>query len=173
MAPSREHVHEFWRTLTDQGFRDDGPPGPREQYGPDYYGAFVLDADDNSIEAVYNIGRRGLRRCIDHVWLRVRDVSVSKRFYETIGPVLNFGLAGEGPARAHFGAPTGAFTVTSPDDGWSARRALTQNVQLAFAAPERATVDELQRVALAAGYRRDGAFVLDPDGNTIEAVDRT
>jgi catechol 2,3-dioxygenase-like lactoylglutathione lyase family enzyme len=44
-APSRGHVDEFWRTLTEQGFRDDGPPGLRELYRPGYYGAFVLDPD--------------------------------------------------------------------------------------------------------------------------------
>lgn len=46
-APSREHVDEFWRTLTAQGFRDDGPPGLREKYRPGNYGAFVLDSDRN------------------------------------------------------------------------------------------------------------------------------
>jgi catechol 2,3-dioxygenase-like lactoylglutathione lyase family enzyme len=44
-APSRDRVDEFWRTLTQQGFRDDGPPGLREKYRPGYYGAFVLDSD--------------------------------------------------------------------------------------------------------------------------------
>ena len=33
------------------GGRDNGQPGPREQFG--YYGAFVLDPDGNNIEAVY------------------------------------------------------------------------------------------------------------------------
>jgi catechol 2,3-dioxygenase-like lactoylglutathione lyase family enzyme len=44
-APSRGHVDDFWRKLTEQGFRDDGPPGLRELYRPGYYGAFVLDPD--------------------------------------------------------------------------------------------------------------------------------
>jgi hypothetical protein len=35
-APSREHVDEFWRTLTEQGFGDDGPPGLREKYRSGY-----------------------------------------------------------------------------------------------------------------------------------------
>jgi hypothetical protein len=34
------------------GYRDDGPPGPRTVYGPDYYGGFLLDPDGNSAEVV-------------------------------------------------------------------------------------------------------------------------
>jgi catechol 2,3-dioxygenase-like lactoylglutathione lyase family enzyme len=182
-APSREHVDEFWRTLTEQGFRDDGPPGLREQYRPGYYGAFVLDPDGNSIEAVHKENVRKDGRCIDHVWLRVRDVSASSRFYETIAAVLGFQLRSEEPNFAHFRADIGGLTVTSPDESWSVRRPLTENIHLAFPGSDRATVDEFHRAALAAGYRDNGppgerryhpgyygAFVLDPDGNTIEAV---
>ena len=39
---------------TDAGYRDDGAPGPRPQYSPDYYGAFLLDPDGNSVEAVHH-----------------------------------------------------------------------------------------------------------------------
>src|SRR5213078_2016346 len=53
-APSREHVDRFWAALTAAGYRDDGAPGPRPQYRDDYYGAFVLDPDGNSIEAVHH-----------------------------------------------------------------------------------------------------------------------
>ena len=45
VAPSRRHVDEFWRALTAAGHRDDGAPGLRPQYRPEYYGAFVLDPD--------------------------------------------------------------------------------------------------------------------------------
>jgi catechol 2,3-dioxygenase-like lactoylglutathione lyase family enzyme len=44
-APSCEHVDEFWRTLTEQNFGNDGRPGLREKYRAGYYGAFVLDPD--------------------------------------------------------------------------------------------------------------------------------
>jgi catechol 2,3-dioxygenase-like lactoylglutathione lyase family enzyme len=182
-APSRKHVDEFWRMLTEQGFRDDGPPGLREQYRPGYYGAFALDPDGNSIEAVHKENVRKNGGCIDHVWLRVRDVNASSRFYETIAAVLRFELRSEGANYAHFRADMGGLTVTSPHESWSARRPLTENIHLAFPGPDRATVDEFHRVALAAGYRDSGppgerryhpgyygAFVLDPDGNTIEAV---
>ena len=36
-----------------KGARDGGKPGPRLEYGPTYYGAFVFDADGNKIEACY------------------------------------------------------------------------------------------------------------------------
>jgi catechol 2,3-dioxygenase-like lactoylglutathione lyase family enzyme len=183
IAPSREHVDEFWRRLTEQGFPDDGPPGLREKYRPGYYGAFVLDADGNSIEAVHKENMRGDGGCVDHVWLRVRDVAASKRFYETITAVLGFRLTSEATTHAHFRAAAGGFTVTSPDEAWSVPRARSENVHLAFPASDRATVDEFHRVALAAGYRDNGppgerryhagyygAFVLDPDGNNTEAV---
>ncbi len=52
VARSREAVDEWWRTMTDAGYPDDGAPGPRPQYHPDYYGAFVRDPDGNNIEAV-------------------------------------------------------------------------------------------------------------------------
>ena len=42
-APSREAVDAWWRELTDEGHESDGAPGPRPAYGPEYYGAFVLD----------------------------------------------------------------------------------------------------------------------------------
>ncbi|MGE5272883.1 MAG: hypothetical protein ACM3QU_03805 [Verrucomicrobiota bacterium] len=45
VAPSHGRVDAFWRALVDAGHRDDGAPGSRPQYRPDYYGAFVLDPD--------------------------------------------------------------------------------------------------------------------------------
>ena len=52
VAPSRAHVHEFWRVGTEAGYRDAGPPGPRPQYSASYYGSFLLDPDGSSVEAV-------------------------------------------------------------------------------------------------------------------------
>jgi catechol 2,3-dioxygenase-like lactoylglutathione lyase family enzyme len=77
-APSREHVDEFWRTGTEAGYRDDGPPGPRPQYNEDYYGSFLLDPDGNSAEAVHH-GADREAGWIDHIWMRVANVNASKR----------------------------------------------------------------------------------------------
>ncbi len=52
IAPSRAHVDAFWPTGIEAGSRDDGAPGSRAEYGNDYYGGFLLDAEGNSVEAV-------------------------------------------------------------------------------------------------------------------------
>ncbi len=51
-APDREHVDGFYRSALGAGGRDHGEPGLRTVYHADYYGAFVLDPDDNNVEAV-------------------------------------------------------------------------------------------------------------------------
>lgn len=51
-ATSREQVDTFHRVAIEHGGRDHGEPGPRPNYGRGYYAAFVLDANDNNVEAV-------------------------------------------------------------------------------------------------------------------------
>jgi catechol 2,3-dioxygenase-like lactoylglutathione lyase family enzyme len=51
-APDRATVRAFYEKALKHGGHDAGPPGPRPQYSPTYYGAFVLDPDGNKIEAV-------------------------------------------------------------------------------------------------------------------------
>ncbi len=51
-APDRATVDAFHRTALAAGGRDNGAPGLRPQYHPNYYGAFVLDPDGHNIEAV-------------------------------------------------------------------------------------------------------------------------
>jgi catechol 2,3-dioxygenase-like lactoylglutathione lyase family enzyme len=51
-APNREAVDAFHATALRQGGTDEGGPGPRPQYGPGYYAAFVRDLDGYRIEAV-------------------------------------------------------------------------------------------------------------------------
>jgi len=51
-AGSRAEVDAFYRAALSAGGRDNGPPGVRAHYHPDYYGAFVLDPDGHNIEAV-------------------------------------------------------------------------------------------------------------------------
>src|SRR6266516_1873508 len=174
VAPSREHVEEFWRVGTGAGYRDDGAPGPRPQYSPEYYGSFVLDPDGNSAEAVYHEERR--RGPIDHLWIRVSDLDASRRFYETVAPFTGFSLRGEGPGRRGFVGESGSFSVVSGTP--------TEHVHMAFPATDDATVEAFHRAALAAGYTDNGApgerpiyhagyygaFVLDPDGNNVEVV---
>jgi catechol 2,3-dioxygenase-like lactoylglutathione lyase family enzyme len=51
-AENRAAVDAFWRAGLAHGGVDDGPPGLRPQYHPDYYGAFLRDPDGNRVEAV-------------------------------------------------------------------------------------------------------------------------
>lgn len=51
-APSAEAVDSFHAAALKAGGRSDGPPGPRPEYTPGYYAAFILDSDGNRIEAV-------------------------------------------------------------------------------------------------------------------------
>ena len=52
VAENRAQVDAFYRAALEAGGKDNGPPGIREIYHPDYYGAFVLDPDGHNIEAV-------------------------------------------------------------------------------------------------------------------------
>ena len=51
-AETREQVNKFYHAALKAGGKDNGPPGLREIYHPNYYGAFVLDPDGHNIEAV-------------------------------------------------------------------------------------------------------------------------
>jgi catechol 2,3-dioxygenase-like lactoylglutathione lyase family enzyme len=51
-AETRAQVDAFYGAAIAAGGRDNGPPGRRPHYGPDYYGAFVLDPDGHNLEAV-------------------------------------------------------------------------------------------------------------------------
>jgi len=51
-AANRAQVDAFYKTAMAAGGRDNGPPGVRAHYHPNYYGAFVLDPDGHNIEVV-------------------------------------------------------------------------------------------------------------------------
>lgn len=120
--------------------------------------------------------RRG--RLIDHVQLVVKDFGANRRFYEAVLAVLRIPIAGEGDG--FFWADE---LVVSSADSEAALGVLTGRVHLAFQTQDRATVEAFHRVGLEAGGRDNGApglrpyhpsyyaaFLLDPDGNNIEAV---
>jgi catechol 2,3-dioxygenase-like lactoylglutathione lyase family enzyme len=111
-------------------------------------------------------------RLLDHVHLRVADLEASKQFYAAAADVL--GLA---PLR-------GGDDWFSLDELFvSADGPVTTKLHLAFQAADRETVDRFHEAMLDAGARDNGApgereyhpgyyaaYVLDPDGNNIEAV---
>jgi len=51
-AESRAQVNAFYEAALKAGAKDNGPPGVREHYHPNYYGAFVIGPDGHNIEAV-------------------------------------------------------------------------------------------------------------------------
>lgn len=51
---SHEKVQEFYRAAISAGAKDYGAPGPRPQYTPNYYAAFILDPDGHNIEAMFD-----------------------------------------------------------------------------------------------------------------------
>jgi catechol 2,3-dioxygenase-like lactoylglutathione lyase family enzyme len=52
-APDTASVDAFHMAALRAGGHDNGPPGLRPQYGPDYYAAFVIDPDGYRLEAYY------------------------------------------------------------------------------------------------------------------------
>jgi catechol 2,3-dioxygenase-like lactoylglutathione lyase family enzyme len=171
---SPELVDEFWLVGTRAGYRQDGPPGLRPEYSDDYYGAFLLDPDGNSAEAVHH-GDVGNRHLIDHLWIGVDDVDAARAFYELAAPFSGFTLSSVLDERVHFGGANASFGLVD--------RTATENLHLAFEAHDNETVDAFYETLTRAGYRDNGppgerhyhpgyygAFVLDPDGNNVEVV---
>jgi catechol 2,3-dioxygenase-like lactoylglutathione lyase family enzyme len=177
VAPSRAAVDAFHAAGTSAGLRDDGAPGPRPQYRDDYYGAFLLDPDGNSVEAVHH-GAMRQGGNIDHLWIRVADLEAAQRFYELIGPHAGLRPGSSASDRRQFvDSEGGSFSLVAGDEP-------TEHLHMAFGTDDDARVHAFHEAATAAGYRDNGApgerpqyhpgyygaFVLDPDGNNIEVV---
>jgi catechol 2,3-dioxygenase-like lactoylglutathione lyase family enzyme len=178
-ARDRGQVDAFWPAGVDAGYRDDGAPGPRTQYGPSYYGGFLLDPDGNSVEAVHSDRENPVPNGrVDHLWIRVRDLQASRRFYTTIAPHAGLRLAHDDPGRVQLSGSDYSFSLVRDE------RPFTEHVHLAFPALENSAVRSFHAAAIAAGYEDHGApgeravyhpgyygaFVLDPDGHNIEVV---
>ena len=118
----------------------------------------------------------GPPRLFDHVALPVRDIARSRAFYERA--LQPFGV------RVVENSLGPGFTLGGQDFWIGEREAAAGSVHIAFAAPHRETVDAFHAAAVEAGGLDNGrpglrphyhsgyyaAFVLDPDGNNIEAV---
>jgi catechol 2,3-dioxygenase-like lactoylglutathione lyase family enzyme len=112
-------------------------------------------------------------RLIDHVHLRVADLAASKRFYVAVLGALGL-LEGFGEGDGYFFADE--LFVDAADRGRS-------SVHLAFQANDEASVRRFYEAGLRSGGKDNGApglrpyharyfsaFLLDPDGNNVEAV---
>jgi catechol 2,3-dioxygenase-like lactoylglutathione lyase family enzyme len=122
---------------------------------------------------------------LDHIGLAVADFDRAKAFYSAALAPLGVEIVHEVTAQETGSAPFSgygegdrAYFWISPDDKPKG------GLHAAFTAPSRERVDAFHRAAIAAGGRDNGppglrphyhahyyaAFVLDPDGNNIEAV---
>jgi catechol 2,3-dioxygenase-like lactoylglutathione lyase family enzyme len=115
----------------------------------------------------------------DHIGLKVQDLDAGVRFYSAALAPLGHALASRDAAGAGFGPP-GEPAL------WLTRVAAPAGAgaHVAFRAKDRAAVDRFHAAGLAAGGRDNGgpglradygptyyaAFLLDPDGNNVEAV---
>lgn len=117
-------------------------------------------------------------RLIDHIQLVVRDLAASETFYTAVMSVFDIPVLSTD--NGHFLADE---IIISSRDSPTAVGELTGRHHIAFQAKNRAIVDAFYSAALAHGGRDNGApgvrayhpgyyaaFVLDPDGNNIEAV---
>ena len=114
---------------------------------------------------------------IDHLNIGVADLAASRTFYERALAPLGYSPLMEAPYGVGFGKD-------GKPDFWISNRPPSGRLHIAIASPDRAGVDAFHREALAAGGRDNGApglrpqyhpsyyggFVLDPDGNNVEAV---
>ena len=113
---------------------------------------------------------------LDHVGLKVSDYAKSKAFFERALAPLGYKCLMEFPGAAGFGKDRPDF--------WISQGQKSNPTHIAFAADERSIVDGFHKAATGAGGKDNGqpglrkeyhptyygAFVLDPDGNNIEAV---
>ena len=117
-------------------------------------------------------------RLIDHLQLVVKDLAASRRFYGAVLQEVGVPIGGEGDT--YFWADE---LFVSSAESEAALGRLTGRHHLAFQARDRAAVDAFHKAGLAAGGTDNGppgersyhpgyyaAFLLDPDGNNIEAV---
>jgi catechol 2,3-dioxygenase-like lactoylglutathione lyase family enzyme len=114
----------------------------------------------------------------DHIGLRTKDIDASVRFYAAALAPLGHEVASQDASGAGLGPPGApALWLYSAKAGGGP-------AHIAFRAPNRAAVDRFYKKGMAAGGRDNGApglradysptyyaaFMLDPDGNNVEAV---
>ena len=125
---------------------------------------------------------------LDHTGIVVTDLPKARAFYDAVAKSLGLGIISPGKDFFLLGRGPGQIPylwigILRPSYWVEGSRAGINQMHVAFAAKDNAMVDEFYRAALAAGGRDNGspgpreagyygAFVLDPDGNNIEAVAR-
>ena len=128
---------------------------------------------------------------LDHTGIVVGDLAAARRFYDAVAKALGLATVSNSPQSFLFGKsreepiPYLWIGTLRPSYWVEGSRPGLNQMHIAFVAESRAMVDEFYRAVLAAGGRDNGApgpregagdyygaFVLDPDGNNIEACVR-
>ena len=192
MAADQEAVDQFHKTALAHGGYDEGGPGLRPMYAPDYYAAYVRDPDGNKLQAVcYLDGRKAAATgdVISHITIGHADFERERSFYSAI--LAPLGMI-ELPDEAHdklagFGSEgfqTPIVYIQRPFNGRPA--SFGNGTHAAFSAPSRDAVDRFHAAALAHGGCSEGepglrphysanyygAYIRDQVGNKLQAVCR-
>ncbi len=194
LARDEAAVQAFHAAALRSGGHDEGAPGLRPHYAPDYYAAYVRDPDGNKLQAVYyRDGRRAGPRgdVVSHITLGCNDLERSRPFYEGLLAVLEIErlpreeTPGEDLAFGFAGRRLPIVFVQRPFDG---RPATWGNgAHVSFDTPSRAVVEAFHEAALSLGGSDEGkpglrpryhakyyaAYVRDPDGNKLQAYCRS
>lgn len=190
LARDEAAVQAFHAAALAAGGRDEGPPGLRPVYAPDYYAAYVRDPDGNKLQAVHYREGRTAGPCgdvISHVTIGSNDLERSRGFYEELLAVLGLERlpAEETPGEDFaFGKPGTQLPVLYLQRPFDGRPATWGNgTHLSFDAPTREAVQAFHEKALALGGSDEGppglrpryhadyyaAYIRDPDGNKLQA----
>lgn len=185
-------VDRFYEESLSRGGYDEGAPGLRPQYGPDYYGAYVRDPDGNKLQAVcYTSGRceGPAGGVISHITIGLADLVRERAFYSAVlGELGIVELPEEGDDESSgYGLAGFELPVVYVQPTFDGRPATWGNgTHTAFKAESREAVDRFHAAALANGgicngppgsrpnYSPDyyAAYVRDPVGNKLQAVCR-
>jgi catechol 2,3-dioxygenase-like lactoylglutathione lyase family enzyme len=194
-AADEAAVRRFHAAALAAGGRDEGGPGLRPHYAPDYYGAYVRDPDGNKLQAVtYAAGSKAGAGgdVVSHITLSCDEPVAAGAFYE--GLLGTLGLARlpaeetEGEDRA-FGPAGCQLPIVFPQKTFDGRPAApSRGSYPVLAAPDRQAVEAFHQAGLRLGGRSlaapggsadgvsaDGglggftAGIADPIGNAIYA----
>lgn len=192
MAESEDAVKRFHAAALDHSGMDEGAPGLRPIYAPDYYAAYVRDPDGNKLQAVcYLDGRKTgpTGDIISHITIGHADFERERAFYAAVLGTLDLV---ELPEEAHtelagFGKPGDRTPIVYVQRPFNGRPASFGNgTHVAFTAKSRDAVDRFHKAALSSGGSSEGepgprphyspnyyaAYVRDQVGNKLQAVCR-
>ncbi len=187
-AGNREEVEEFHRVGLAGGAQDNGPPGYRLEYDPDYFGAFLVDPFGNHIGAVARLRPDAVStpraRVIDHMSVGIANFSAVPGFYDTLFEALDVQRLYTSPDFIIFGRDLSdtTFMLLHRPEALSTQ----PGFHTCFAARSPEEVHAFHAAGLAAGGRDNGrpghrpayshdyygSFVIDPEGNHLGVVAR-